>query len=555
MIRPLSAVRAYRRIKRYRQVSFTLAKYGFGDIADRVGLGSLRNRLRGTPEPVTVTPQRVRMALAELGPTYVKFGQLLSTRPDIVPDAYIQELEKLQDDVPPFDFAEVKQTFEDELGAAPHLLFQEFSEPVLASGSIAQVHKAQLTSGDWVAVKVRRPGIRRLIEIDLAILSDLAGLIERHIPELRWLQPENLVDQFARTIRRELDFQAEGQAIDRFRHNFEDDPTRFVPRVFWAFSSERILTTELVEGVKVTNVAELEARGFNKREVAKNGARSILREVFEFRLFHADPHPGNFFVIEGNAIAVIDYGIVGRIDDETAEQLAVLLSSIVQRDTDGVLRVFRALGLLRDEVDVSLLKFDLEEFIDRYYGLPLAKLNAERVITDLLHIVRRHRIILPINLALLGRMLAVASGVGRNLDPEFNIVAEATPFIRSFLASRADPRRSARKALKTWSMYLRLIRALPADIEEITGKLKKGQIGFMLHHEGLTRFILEMDRSSNRLAFAMIVAALIIGSSLMINLGRGPALFGFSVLGVVGYVIAGLLGLWLVIAILRSGRI
>lgn len=555
MIRPLNAVRAYRRIARYRQVTFTLAKYGFGDIADRVGLGSLRNRLRGTPEPVTVTPQRVRMALAELGPTYIKFGQLLSTRPDIVPDSYIQELEKLQDEVPPFDFSEVRQIFREELDAPPDEIFEEFSEAVLASGSIAQVHKARLKSGEWVAVKVRRPAIRRLIDIDLAILFDLAGLIERHIPEMRWLQPLNLVDQFARTIRRELDFQAEGQAIDRFRRNFEGDPTRLVPRVYWAFTTERILTAELVEGVKITNLAELEARGFDKREVAKNGARSILKEVFQFRLFHADPHPGNFFVVEGNAIAAIDYGIVGRIDDETAEQLALLVASIVQRDTDGVIRVFRSLGLLRDDLDVGLLKFDVEEFIDRYYGLPLAQLNAERVITDLLQIVRRHRIILPINLALLGRMLAVASGVGQTLDPDFNIVDEATPFIRSFLASRADPRRSARKALKTWSMYLRLIRALPADIEEITGKLKKGQMGVTLHHEGLTRFILEMDRSSNRLAFAMIVAALIIGSSLMINLGRGPALFGFSVLGVVGYIIAGLLGLWLVIAILRSGRI
>ena len=555
MIQPLSALRAYRRIKRYRQVTFTLAKYGFGDISERVGLGSLRSRLKGTAHTVTVTPQRIRMALVDLGPTFVKFGQLLSTRPDIVPERYIQELEKLQDEVLPFDFAEVRKTFEDELGALPEDLFQEFSEPVLASGSIAQVHKARLPSGEWVAVKVRRPGIRRLIETDLAILFDFAALVERHIPEWRWLQPVNLVDQFARTIRRELDFQAEGQAIERFRRHFEGDPTRFIPRVHWSVTSERILTTDLVVGVKVTDIKELEARGFDKREVARNGARSILKEVFQFRLFHADPHPGNFFVIEGNAIAAVDYGIVGRIDEETAEQLALLLSAFVQRDSDGVLRVFRSLGLLRDEIDVALLKFDIEEFIDRYYGLSLARLNAERVISDLLQLVRRHRIILPINLALLGRMLAVASGVGRTLDPGFNIVDEATPFLKSFLASRADPRRLAGRALKTWGSYQRMIGALPGDIEEIVSQVKKGQLTVSLHHEGLTRFILEMDRSSNRLAFAVVVAALVIGSSLMINLGRGPALFGFSLLGLIGYLVAGLLGLWLVIAIIKSGRI
>jgi len=557
MIQPLSAVRTYRRLKRYRQVTFTLARYGFGDIADRIGFSSLLKRgLKGKAKPtVSPTPLRIRTALVELGPTFVKFGQLLSTRPDILPERYIRELEKLQDEVAAFPFNEVRAIFREELKGNPEDLFEDFEKTPFASGSIAQVHKARTPSGSVVAVKVQRPGIPRLIETDLHILADLARLIERHVPELRWLQPSELVEQFARTIRRELDFLAEAQSTERFRRNFKDDPTRFIPAVHWEFTSARVLTTGFVDGVKVTNLADLEARGFDRREVARNGARAILKEVFQHRLFHADPHPGNFFVIENNAIATVDFGIVGRLDDETADQLGLLLTSVLDKDADAVLQVFKNLNLLHEDVDEGLLRFDIEEFIDRYYGLPLQRLNIQTVIGSLLQMVRRHRIILPMNLALLGRMLAVASGVGQALDPEFSIVDEASPFVRSFLIGRVDPRKSARKLLKSWRQYRDLLRALPSHIEEIAAKLKKGELLVSLHHEGLTRLILEIDRSSNRLAFAMIVAALIIGSSLIVHLRQGPEVLGIPALGLAGYLIAGLLGMWLVIAILRSGRI
>jgi ubiquinone biosynthesis protein len=556
MIQPFRALRAYRRLRRYRQVTFTLARYGFSDIADRIGFGSIQSRLKGKGPPADrPTPQRIRTALVELGPTFVKFGQLLSTRPDILPERYIVEFEKLQDDVSPFPLSEVRAIIREELGSTPEELFHQFEEAPFASGSIAQVHRAVLESGETVAVKVQRPGIQRLIETDLGILSDLAALIERRVPELRWLQPANIVEQFARTLRRELDFMAEGQAIERFRSNFRDDPTRVVPAVHWDLTAPRVLSTDWVTGVKVSNLQELEAQGFDRREVARNGARAILKEVFEFRLFHADPHPGNFFVVEGNAIATVDFGIVGRLDDETADRLGLLVSAIVGRDSEEVLAALGHLGLLHGQIDKALLKYDVEEFIERYYGLSLEKLNFETVIADLLQMVRRHRMILPVNLALLGRMLAVASGVGQKLDPEFDIMEEARPFVRSFLARRLDPRRSIRKVARTWRDYQNLLTALPGDIEEIAAKLKKGEMVVSLHHEGLTRFILEMDRSSNRLAFALIVAALIIGSSLIIHLPSGPTLLGLPALGLAGYLVAGVLGLWLVLAILRSGRI
>lgn len=555
MIRPLKAVQAYRRLRRYRQVTFTLVKHGFGDIADRIGSTTVRGRLRRKARTHIPTAQRLTNALAELGPTFVKFGQILSTRPDILPERYILELEKLQDEVPPFPLDEARQVILEELGNPPEEIFASFDPRPQASGSIAQVHRATFESGETVAVKVQRPGIQRLIETDLVILAELATLVDKHVPELRWIQPEHLVDQFARSIRRELDFVAEGQSMERFRRNFEDDPTRFVPRVYWKQSSNRVLTTDWVEGVKVTHLKELDRRGYDRREIARNGARSILKEVFEHHLFHADPHPGNFFVLEGNVIASIDFGIVGRLDEETVEQLALFLTSVVQREPAGVLSVMKALGLLREEIDVPLLKFDIEELIDRYYGLPLEKLNPERVMGDLLQLVRRHRILLPVNLALLGRMLTVAAGVGRMLDPGFNLVEEARPFVRSFVSSRMDPRKSARKVVRTWREYQALFRSLPSDLEEISAKLKRGEMLVSLHHEGLSRLILEVDRSSNRIAFGLIIASLIIGSSYVMQLEEGMRILGLPVLGLGGYLIAGLLGLWLVIAILRSGRI
>ncbi len=495
------------------------------------------------------------MVLGELGPTFVKFGQVLSTRPDLLPDKYIAELTKLQDRVPPFSVDEVRKIFREDLGRDPESIFRTFDPKPIASASIAQVHSATLESGRRVAVKVQRPGIHRIIETDLSILEELTGLIERHVVELRIFRPTELVQQFARSIRRELDFILEAQAVERFRKNFADDPTRFIPAVHWDFTTSRILITDFVDGIKVTDVEAIESRGLDRKVIAQNGARAILREVFEFRLFHADPHPGNFFVLDGNVIATVDFGIVGHLDDETAEHMAQVMLAVVSRDVDGILKAFRDFGVLHDQVDRAFLKADIQEFLDRYYGLPLEKIDAEKIIEDMLRVVRRHRVVLPVNLALLGRMLSVAAGVGRMLDPGFDVIAQARPFVKSFLAHRMNPRRRIREVARTWREYEAAFRSFPSDFEEIVAKLKKGEMLVSLHHEGLSRLILEMDRSSNRLAFGLIVASLIIGSSLVMQLSNSPTVFGLSAIALVGYITAGILGLWLVIAILRSGRI
>ncbi len=558
MFRPLKTVRAYRRIKRYRQVFFILVGYGFDDIVDRIAPEGFLWRRRGRRDPKRAempTPARLRNALTDLGPTFVKFGQLLSTRPDILPQSYVEELEKLQDEVPPFPFEQVVEIFREELGGEPSGLFTTFDPQPLASGSIAQVHKAVLKSGETVAVKVQRPKIRRLIETDLDVLAEIASLIERHVPEMRWLRPADIVRQFASTIRRELDFAAEAQVIERFRVNFKDDPTCLIPAVYPNVSTKKVLTTDFVDGVKITNFERLEVLGYDRKQIARNGAHMVFRQVFEHRLFHADPHPGNFFALADNVVAVVDFGIVGRLDEETTDQLGKLMTALVRNDVAAVLREFRDMEILGEDTDVSLLKHDLMDFLDCYHGLTLGKIDSERMIEDLLQVVRRHRIILPVNLALVGRLLVVSAGVGRMLDPDFDLTAEAKPFVERFLMLRLDPRRRIRSWIGAWQNYQSILKTLPADFEAILSKMKKGKMLVSIQHEGLNRFILEMDRSSNRIAFSLIIASLIVGSSLVMQLEKGPMVFGFPALGLAGYIIAGILGLWLVIAILRSGRI
>jgi ubiquinone biosynthesis protein len=553
---PVQTLRKYRRLQRYRQVSFVLFKYGFEDIVERLGASPFWQRFRKRrAAETTPTPVRLRQAIAELGPTFVKFGQLLSTRPDLLPEPYITELARLQDQVSPFPTVEAERLLQEELNRPSHVLFEYFSPRPLASGSIAQVHEARLPDGKRVAVKIQRPGIHRVIESDLAILEELANLVEKHLPEFRLLQPRNLLDQFARTIRRELDFVAEAQAMECFRRNFAGDPTRFIPAVDWRYTTNRILVTDFVEGVKLTDLEGLRRKGLDPKIVARNGTRALLREVFEHRYFHADPHPGNHFVLDNHVIATVDFGMVGRLDDPTADALADLVTALLSQDLDGILRAFRKLGVFHDKVDLKAFRFDLQDFLDRYYGLPLDRLNADRVMTDLLRVIRRHRIVLPVDLALLGRMVSVASGVGRVLDPEFNISTEAKPFILRFLRRQLGPRRRVQELKTAWRDVQELVRDLPSDVETILAKVKKGEMVISLHHEGLNRLILEIDRSSNRVAFALIVAALIIGSSFVMQLQAGPRFLGLPAVGLAGYLIAGLLGLWLVLAIVRSGRI
>ncbi len=555
--------RTYRNVKRYRQIFAVLWKYGFDDVVERLKLDSIikfgrkishKARMAEQFEHLT-SAQRLRMALADLGPTFIKLGQVLSTRPDLIPLDFAKELEKLQDQAPPFSSDEARKIVAAQLNKPITEIFQSFSAEPIAAASIAQVHKASLLNNQSVAVKIQRPQIKRIIETDISILYHLANLVEKYFSESELYNPIGIVDEFAKTIRAELDFIREGRNIDRFRHHFKNDQTIYLPHVYWDYTASSILTMEYIDGAKVSDIDFSQRPDLDRKIIAQYGAKATLKMIFEIGLFHADPHPGNIFVLKNNVLAPLDFGMVGRLDEQTKGYLQNLLSAIVARDIDKIIKIFIDAEVLEETNDTRLLRIDLHEFIDTYYGIPLNQLQIEKLVNDLIDVLRRHRIAVLTDVVLMAKALATIESVGRSLDPDFNMMNFMEPYARKLMIQPIIPKKQLKEMRELALETEKLIKILPSELRYILRKVKKGRMNLIFEHRGLERLITEMDRSSNRLAFSLIIAALIIGSSIIVYVDKGWHIFGFSVFGLIGYIIAALLGLWLVIAILRSGRL
>lgn len=560
---PFSRInRNIRSLKRYRQILGILIKYGFGHIIEQlnidyylelgkriVSLGTISRELERLSQA-----ERLRLALEELGPTFIKLGQLLSTRPDIIPAEYLVELKKLQDRVPAVSTEEIKLQLETELGDSSENLFTSFSPDPLAAASISQVHRGILKNGDEVVFKIRRPGIQKIIDTDVDILSGLAYLVEKHLPGGDMYDPSGLVKEFRRTITRELDFSREGRTIDRFSENFSDDARVRLPKVYWDYTGRTVLTMEYLAGIKVSQVDELTAGGYDLQEIAHNGADIFLKQVFNHGLFHADPHPGNVYVLPDNVICIFDFGMVGRLDDDLKLQLTELLLSILRRDVDHIISQLLYSGELHDESNLKNLKRDLTEFIDDYYDLLLQDIKVGKLLIDFIEILTEYRIKFPANMMLLARALIAMEGLGRQLDPNFNMIEHVRPFAEDIVKERYSPSSLSKDFARTLQSYHALGRSLPKDIKEFINRLNRNKFKIDLEHRGLEELIRDLDKSSNRISFSLVIAALIIGSSLIMQSDKGPILFGFPVLGLLGYSVAGILGFGLAIAILRSGR-
>ncbi len=555
--------RNIRSIRRYRNILGILIKYGFGHIVEQLNisyyleLGRRIVTLGTAPKEIErlTQPVRLRLAMEELGPTFVKLGQILSTRPDILSREYIEEFKKLQDNVPSITAEAVRSQIQRELGYPVEDLFAEFSPIPIAAASIAQVHRARLRSGEQVVVKIRRPGIEQVISSDLEILMGLAYLIDQHIPASHIYDPIGIVKEFRRILSREMDFHREGRTIDRFALNFRDDPTVKVPKVFWEHTAEAVLTMEFIDGVKISSLQLLTARGHDLKAIARNGADSILKQVLIHGYFHGDPHPGNLYVLEGDVLCYLDYGMVGRLDEDLKFQLIELISAILDRDVDRVLNSLLFSGQMSEETDTQQLQRDLSEFIDDYYELPLQEINAGKLLTEFIDILSTYHIRFPSDLMLLAKALVTIEGIGRQLDPEFNMINHIKPFMGRLARERFNPAALSREAMRTIQGYSALMKSLPRDIKEFIGRVNRNKFKIDLEHRGLERLIVDLDKSSNRISFSMLIASLIVGSSLIMQTERPPFLFGYPLLGFLGYSIAAVLGLWLAIAILRSGRL
>ncbi|RMG87660.1 MAG: hypothetical protein D6708_12595 [Candidatus Dadabacteria bacterium] len=555
----LTLTRTYRSLGRIREIALVLSKHGFNQLLERAGLGRLvpfSRRIRGRSgvEGDVPAPVEWRLALEDLGPTFVKLGQMLSTRPDLVSPAYAEEFRKLQDHVPPFPFEEVRRIVAAELGEDPAAVFSRIEPEPLAAASIAQVHRAWLVDGTPVVLKVQRPGVERTVSQDLSTLYLLAGLVERYIPEARPFRPREIVDEFARTLNRELDFFLEASNIERFRQNFEEVQEVVIPAVCWELTSKRLLVMEAVEGWPADEPETLRAHGVDPGPRARVLARAFLKQVFDDGLFHGDLHAGNVLVTPEGRVAFLDFGAVGYLSEEAQEHLGELFLTLVTRDYARMAEGFVRLGSAEDSVDLRGFQRDLKELIEPYFGRPLKDLRIGHLLREASEIALRHRVRVPPDLILLARSILTVEGLARTLDPDFVVLDEAVPFARKLLVRRLDPRYQARVAFRTARDLRDLVRAVPGQITRILQKLLEGKLAVDFVHQGYEPVLHEMDRSTNRLSFALIVSALIIGSSLIVLAGRGPLLWDFPVFGILGFLVAGFLGFGLAIAILRTGK-
>lgn len=547
-------LRLVRNAGRASEILTVLVSYGFGDLIERMGLRrsvdwGKRHLLRQPPSPEHTTAQRIRLAFEQLGPTFIKFGQLLSTRPDLFPAEIIEELCLLQERVPPFSGDMAAELIGAELGLPVEQLFAEFDRNPLAAGSLAQVHRARLPDGTLVAIKVRRPNAVRDVERDLALMVETAPLLA-NLPQFAIFDPVGLVAQFSRTIRRELNFRREGRTIEEFGKLFQKDATLKVPRVFTDMTTEAVLTMEFIDGVHVDDRDAILARGLSPAAVARNGAHIYMKQVFEFGLFHGDPHPGNLRIEADGSIALLDYGMIGVLEEEMRDQLVDLLVAIARNRVQDVVWLVQRIGCPRKPLDSVLLKADVHEFLDHYYGIPLDQLRVGRMLSDFTTLLANHSLHCPADLMLLIRALIGLEGMGRRLDPDFNLAAELAPFIERVIRRRNDPRRLMARAMDDVGSLLRAAHDLPLSLSRTLQKLSQDDLNVQIEHQGLDRLINEFDRSSNRVVVGLVTSSLVVASALIIRASS------WSIwITVPSFLLSGLLGVWLVYGILRSGRL
>jgi ubiquinone biosynthesis protein len=476
---------------------------------------------------------------------------MLSTRPDILPPDYLKALSKLQDGVPGISYDAVERVIGAVSCRLPADIFAEFDREPIAAASLSQVHRAKLKTGEEVAVKVQRPGIVAMVEGDLAILASVARFIERRQPDLAIYDPVGLVAEFGRSLRLELDFVHEGQNADICRRNFADDELVVIPKIYWDHTTSRLLVLDLLTGMKATDAAALGQAGVNRHKLGQSGGNVYMRMIFEHGFFQPDPHPGNLVVMTDGRLGVIDYGMFSRIDDDTRDLLVDMLLAAYRQDSNRLMRIVLKVGSKTAQVDEAALRTDIQDLLDRYYGANLRELSFGRVLRELLAVIHRHRIAVPSGLAMVVRGLATVEGLGLLIDPEFNFVEEMKPFLERLAWRRFGPLGWYRDLKRAGADFESLARDLPADLRQISGWLKKGEIKLQIDHEELRQVARNLSRSNNQLAAAIVLAAIIIGASLLVVAAPTVMHSLVPVIGFGAFVATAAIGVYLLLAVLR----
>jgi ubiquinone biosynthesis protein len=552
-----------RELPRLREISSVFVRHGLGDLVRLAGIATLLEHAGHVlqwgeaSEIAHLEPQqRARLAFEQLGPTFVKLGQMLSTREDLLPPTWTTELAQLHSHVAPVPFDDLLTQVEQALGRSPFEVFSNLEREPYAAASIAQVHRAQLASGTPVILKIRRPGIEAKIDSDLKILEHLAHLVEREIPEVRRYRPVQIVGQLRGSLERELDLAVEARNTERFARNFADDLDILVPRVYWEWTSSAMNVQEHIEGIRGNDLVAIDNAGLDRKALAARGADAVLKMILVDGFFHADPHPGNVMYLPGNRIALIDFGMVGRLSPVRRRQIVDLLAGLARHDEETMLEVL--LDWRGDDfVDEARLATDLGEFAFDYADMRLKDLKIGVLLHRVSAILREHSIVLPVDLTLMFKALISLEGLGRHYDPEFRLIERAKPFLDSAMRERYQPAEAARRAQETLNDFFGLVTSMPRDLARLVKDARHGRMRVDLDLKRLDSFGHRLHSAINRATIGIMTASLVVGSSIVMTVAEGPTVFGVPLLtffGLLGYLIAFVNSLWIILSIWRSGR-
>jgi len=545
------------RLGRYYQIAEVLVRHGLGFMLSILGMDrmapfgkELFNRGKSTSRP-----EHIRLAFEELGPTFIKMGQLLSTRSDLLPPEYVEELAKLQDQAPPVPFTFIEKAIETELGRPLSEIFASFDATPLAAASIGQAHAAVLHDGTEVVVKVRRPNVVTRVSEDLEILQNLAVRAQHY-----WKQAENydlvgLSQEFAQTIRAEMDYLREGKNAERLAKNFTDSKFIHIPQVYWDYTTVSVLTLERIRGVKINDLEAIDQAGINRHKLAVNATNAIMKMFYDDGFFHADLHPGNFFIQENGQIGLIDFGMVGTLDERTRELMVQFVIAIASHDIERLVDVFISLGVTRSRVDRTMLRRDLDHLIAPYYSLSLGDIALDLMLEEALVIIRRYNLQLPSNLVLLFKTFMMAEGMGRTLSPSFHLIKIVMPYSKQLMVQQYSPKTWVKKYNRTVLDTAQLGAELPGQMRRILAELERGNIEFSVKHAELEKGLQRIERLTNRVVISIITAAFIIALAVLTTVYRPQGLDQFAGIFIVGgFLFASAMGLYLAWTILRTNR-
>ncbi|SNS33856.1 ubiquinone biosynthesis protein [Anaerovirgula multivorans] len=545
----------YKNLKRYKKIGEILVKYGFTfaaeKLSDRGYIPKFMLQIKQQGQQLT-DGQKLRMACEELGPTFIKLGQIMSTRRDIFPEDIVNELSKLQDNVSPFSFELAKEVFEKEMKTTIESCFKSFELTPIASASIGQVYEAVLKTGENVVVKIQRPLIKEIIERDLDILFNLAKLLDEHMDKEKPYNLLEIVDEFSHVITRELDYSLEGRNAEKFHANFKNDSSILIPKVYWDYTSRKVLTLQRVYGIKIMDAAKIKSKHWDLKSLATISAKCFMKQVFIFGFFHGDPHPGNIFAIGDSKISFIDFGIVGYLDKGTMNFISNIFTAATRKDVEKIVTNLIEIDALSPNTNIRRLKEDISFLINLYYNMPLNKLNLAEALKRVMEVAYTNKVKLPSQFTVLLKAIVTFEGSVKFLNPEFSLSNIAKDFAKEIYYNRLNPKNLMGEVKDYSEEILYGVKYLPKQLRNLIKKIENNEIKFQLEQIGFDKLQDEVNRMTNKLSLSLISSALIVGSSLIIQNTSGPMMWGISLFGIIGYLLASILGVSIIISILLS---